>query len=1102
MPAAGTPRVQLLRSPALWADDAAAAQALQPAAAALLAVLALRGTAARDELAALLYPDAPRERQLTNLRQRLHQLRMQAKALLVIGRQDVALARGVRHDLAQPELALADDPEALPGDLLGSLDFSSSRPLADWVRRERLAWVGRRREILTRLATDREDAGQIAQALRYAGRLVADEPTHEHGVRLLMRLHYRRGDRGAALTAYEQCVQALHAQFGDAVADETAQLADAIARGAEEAPAPLQAMPVGLRHPPRLVGREALLSRALRSHQADGVVLLAGPAGIGKTRLFEALCERTATTHVVRLAAGEGDAPLGLLRRLLQALGRPPPAVGTPESLAAELRRCLLQAAAAAPAAGVSIGVEDLHFADPDSLVALTRMLPPVGPAGVRWCLTSRQEPLPDALAAWLDHQEQHAPLVELGEWTAAQLSAFVSSVGTPTMHPEAWAAALHRHCGGHPLHVLWVLRAVVDEGGWGRAEPPAELPHPAELRQRIARRLDGGDALAQQLAFVGALAGVDFDAALAARVTGRRAADLVVPWRRLEALGVLQGARFSHELVRLAVLEAVPVPLRPLLHAELAQALPDQTGVHERRAAHWLAADRPLQAAADLAVAAEHALELGLPARALELLERAERLHAAQGSAAAAFDLRWRAGRLAVSWDSPQRALDIAQALLLDARDDRQRALALTLRSHARTERHEAGALEDAAAALTLASTSGDAHARLQARLRRMAALYVAGRPAEALAEAEALRADHGDGLALQDQHELEDTRALALAALGRRREAVAAASAGRDRALQAGRWLRASELASTVSVQLHDLSELTAALAASEQAVDLMQRAGADRGVFHVDRMTLAGLYMDAGRFAEAVEVGESAAQGLREAGHLAWAVNADNSLASMFMVLGRHDLAARRLQVLPPDAPPWTRAAREMLCGVLLHRRSGDSPLAELQRARAIMAEPGVPSLPFVLHRIGAEAARWLPADEGLALLAEAEQWAEAREHEALRRIVRRQRVELLTAAGRGAQALSAAEALQADFAGRWEALNQYLPEVWRALVQAFDAAGRRPEGDAMARQAALWIRERHRTQVPAAFAHSFLNDNLCNRWMLARAGRHHASITIDS
>lgn len=50
--------------------------------------------------------------------------------------------------------------------------------------------------------------------LEYATRILRQDRTHERTHRRLMRLHYRRGDRAAALRQYERCAAVLHEEFG------------------------------------------------------------------------------------------------------------------------------------------------------------------------------------------------------------------------------------------------------------------------------------------------------------------------------------------------------------------------------------------------------------------------------------------------------------------------------------------------------------------------------------------------------------------------------------------------------------------------------------------------------------------------------------------------------------------------------------------------------------------------------------------------------------------------------------------------------------------------------------------------------------------------
>lgn len=1106
-------QLQFLHSPAVM-QPGAPPHVLSALDAALLAHLALQGPTPRALLAGVLWPDRPQGKALANLRKRLQVLRRIAPDLLTDSAGPVALTARVRHDLQDPATALLQDPEALTGALLGALDYSGMTELDAWLSRERTRWAAQVREALVQAAVHHEAQGRIAMALRHAVRLVRDEPTHEHGVRLLMRLHHRRGDRGAALLAYERCVAALHEQFGEAVSDETASLAQAIAGSGADAPAPLPLMPLPLRHPPRLVGRARVLAAAQQRWQDGGLVLLAGPAGIGKSRLFEALCLQLPVSLVLRLHAEDASTGLGLARRLVQQLalqvpapgvaagqaaGWPPVAEGAP-ALAQRLAE-LLAAAASGPLLG--IGIEDLHFADPESLEMLLANLP-VGTrqSGLRWLFSSRHRPFPAALEAWLGRRPEHDDaLVEVAEFDISELAEYIGSLAGEDIDTLAWSTALHAHCGGNPLHVLQVLRAVHELGQFGPAQPPERLPQPAEVRERIGRRLDRSDPVTQQLAFVAALAGVDFDVPLAQRVLQRSAAELTVPWRQLEGLGLFHAGRFSHELTRQAVLQCVPAMLVPQLRGDIAAAmLGTSDDVLERRACHWEAAGEPARAAQDHARAAELTRALGLPVRARALLAQAVRCHVEAGDAAAAFELRWHSGRLALACASAAEALAVAAELLASAVNDRQRCLAHCLRAQALVEQHDAAALQDAERAASFAAGLDDLPLLQQVRLRQATALNLVGRWQEALDILEGLAEP---GLQPEEAWERVETRLSVLSSLGRRREAVAQALDLRDRALAQGHWQKAAEMASTASVQYGYLSRPFDVIAQGEQALALLQRAGVEQGYRHVDEMTLAGAYLDVGRFDDAVRVGEMAAAGLRTAGLTGWIVNADNSLAGMYMLLGRFDLAAQRLRDLPPDAPMWARASRRVMQGVLQRRSTGESPLRQLQQAWSMFEEGGALLNPFIRHRVALELATCRPPAEALAEIAACEAWARSQQHVALARVALRWRIDTLLQAGRPAAAAAAADALEADFDGQWQICNLYLPEVWRSMAQAWDATAQQARADAAVARALAWVRscEPH---VPPVFLDSFWRHNPVNRWLRQRAGEasDHASITLDA
>ncbi len=113
-----------------------------------------------------------------------------------------------------------------------------------------------------------------------------DDPLREHAHRRLMRLHYLRGDRAAALAAYERLRELLGRELGTAPDRESRELAQLVeASGALPQPAPV-ARPVTVLRPPRLVGREADWRALQAALDARRCALVLGEPGIGKSRLI------------------------------------------------------------------------------------------------------------------------------------------------------------------------------------------------------------------------------------------------------------------------------------------------------------------------------------------------------------------------------------------------------------------------------------------------------------------------------------------------------------------------------------------------------------------------------------------------------------------------------------------------------------------------------------------------------------------------------------------------------------------------------------------------------------------------------------------------
>ncbi len=230
---AAAPRIDLLSPPSLLRRDGTRCR-LERKAAAILAITVIDGPTSRAALAGWLWPHADEALARNNLRQLVFRLRRSACEPMVTGATHLTLAAGVGHDLGDAAQRLALDPDASCGELLAGCDYAEFAALSSWVDAARLRWRQRRADLLAQFASQREARGEIGAALRYALRLVANEPQLEHAHRHVIRLHYLRGDRSAALDAYERCRHRLRSVFGIAPGRETELLAELIAGGTRD----------------------------------------------------------------------------------------------------------------------------------------------------------------------------------------------------------------------------------------------------------------------------------------------------------------------------------------------------------------------------------------------------------------------------------------------------------------------------------------------------------------------------------------------------------------------------------------------------------------------------------------------------------------------------------------------------------------------------------------------------------------------------------------------------------------------------------------------------------------------------------------------------
>jgi DNA-binding CsgD family transcriptional regulator len=279
-------------------------------------------------------------------------------------------------------------------------------------------------------------------------------------------------------------------------------------------------------------GREEPLAAIRTALEGSGVVL-AGPAGAGKSRLAAEAVRGTGEVAWIPATAAASDIPLGAMAHLL-------PAGPLPGNL-------LRWAADALPRERLVLMVDDAHLLDPSS-AALVHHLVVSGRARVLATMRSGERAVDAVTALWKDDL---LPRLELGPLTLREAGlvlagALGGQVEAPTVR------RLWRACEGNALFLRELVLA--GEAGGVLAERrgvwhwSGELPVTTRLRELIESRIgevDADERAALELVAHGEPLSVDALAALVPSATLERLED-----RQLVAVSREQVAvRLAHPL-------------------------------------------------------------------------------------------------------------------------------------------------------------------------------------------------------------------------------------------------------------------------------------------------------------------------------------------------------------------------------------------------------------------------------------------------------------------------------------------------------------------------------------------------------------------------
>lgn len=668
---------------------------------ALLAWLLLHADApqSRRRIAFAFWPDSSERQALTNLRRELHHLRQalpDAECFLEVTPQTIRWRPDTpaRLDTAQFEralsAALADSGQPRRAGLEQAVALYQGELVAgvydDWLEPVRQRFHQRGVEALEQLATLYEQQGEIERAVACAQRLVELEPVCESAYARLMRLHLARGDRALALRTFHRCAQVLEQELG-------AQPSGAVRRAYEEHLSEVAGEP-----PPMLpdvlplIGRKKEWTQLLTLWRevpgaGAGAVFISGEAGIGKTRLAEALLAKAededALAARTRSYAAEGrlafaplsdwlrspalqanlarlEAPwLAELARLLPELLQRHPQLPTPQPLTEGWQRQRLFEALAraflAADAPLLLLFDDLQWCDRDTLEWLHYLLrfAPRAPWLLLGTLRSEERDDNRALSELLRHlqQQELLHLIELGPLDSEESAALAASVAERTLDP-AVQARLVTATEGQPLFIVEAIRAglAFDDDGGAHCVAASPRVH-AVIDARLAQLSDAARGVAQLAATIGRAFDVEVLRAAGDLDEEPLVSALDELWRRLIIREQQGGARpsesydFSHDRLREGAYAELSPARRRLLHRRVAQALERLNGADLERVSAQLAAHYEQAGESDQAIgfyqqAVERANDVSASREAIRLARRALAL-LEQRPASAAHDRR-----------------------------------------------------------------------------------------------------------------------------------------------------------------------------------------------------------------------------------------------------------------------------------------------------------------------------------------------------------------------------------------------------------------------------------------------------------------------------
>jgi DNA-binding CsgD family transcriptional regulator len=393
------------------------------------------------------------------------------------------------------------------------------------------------------------------------------------------------------------------------------------------------------------------------SSSHGGLVLIAGDAGVGKSRLIAEFCGSLAYARC-RIGSGQclefASRPYGPVLDILARIDARPFEFDANASKQEQFDAILERFAAVAARSSLVMVVEDLHWADAATLDLLAYFGAKLGRMRVLVLASFR----PDAL-----HPEHHASAaiakiarnaragrIDLGPLRGAELRTFIDEALDGFSLPDLTRREIALAGDGNPFYTEELLKSAVEQsvnwparvgpGGVGSRHP--ELVEgradfnksnlPATLRETLLERLRPFDVEERRIVTQAAVIGRSFGLDLLATTLGTEPDRLLLPLRKARDFQLIEEVapavfRFRHALTREAIYgDFLGAELQPR-HRTIASALENVPDVEPPLAAlayHWWAAGDAAKAIAYNDLAGDAAAKIHAHENAIEFYERA----------------------------------------------------------------------------------------------------------------------------------------------------------------------------------------------------------------------------------------------------------------------------------------------------------------------------------------------------------------------------------------------------------------------------------------------------------------------------------------------